>query len=46
MSNDYRAVMSLRPLWTNTNLMIYPSFGTSINNTPGVWTRDLSGLVN
>jgi hypothetical protein len=47
VANDYRAQMTLRPLWTSTNLMIYPAFGTSIGNiSPGVWTRDLSGLVN
>jgi WD40 repeat protein len=44
--DKYRAAMSLRPSWTSTNLMIYPSFGTSSNGTPGIWTRDLSGLVN
>jgi WD40 repeat protein len=45
-SADYRNAMSLRPTWTNTNLMIYPAWGTSTNNTPGVWTRDLSGVIN
>ena len=28
------------------NLMLYPAFGTSSNGTPGIWTRDLSGLIN
>jgi hypothetical protein len=45
-SGDYRNVMSLRPAWTSANLMLYPAFGTSTNGTPGIWTRDLSGLVN
>jgi hypothetical protein len=45
-SVTYRDAMSLRPTWTNTNTMFYPAWGTSTNNTPGVWTRDLSGVVN
>jgi dipeptidyl aminopeptidase/acylaminoacyl peptidase len=46
LASAYRGVMSLHPVWTSTNLMLYPSFGTSGNQTPGIWTRDLSGLVN
>lgn len=45
-SDKYRSAMSLRPSWSGTNIMIYPSFGTSSNGTPGIWTRDLSGLVD
>jgi hypothetical protein len=42
----YRGVMSLRPAWTSANLMIYLAWGTSSNNTPGIFTRDLNGLLN
>lgn len=42
----YRGVMTLRPVWTSANLMIYPSFNGNASNTPGVYTRDLSGLVD
>ncbi|HET6348871.1 MAG TPA: hypothetical protein VFH88_07275 [Candidatus Krumholzibacteria bacterium] len=41
----YRSAMSLRPAWTSTNLMIYPAFESTVG-TPGLFTRDLSGLVN
>ncbi|HKW14288.1 MAG TPA: hypothetical protein VJS69_07380 [Candidatus Krumholzibacteria bacterium] len=45
LSAAYRGVMSLHPVWTSTNLMVYPSFMTG-NQTPGIWTRNLAGLVN
>lgn len=43
-ATDYRAAMSLAPAWTSANLMIYPSF--TGGPTPGIFTRDLSGLGN
>ena len=46
VSSDYRNVMSLRPVWTSANLMIYPTFGTSSNGTPGIWARNLAGVIN
>jgi Tol biopolymer transport system component len=42
----YRGVMSLRPAWTNTGLMIYPAFNSSASGTPGIYTRDLRGLLD
>ena len=42
----YRASMTLRPEWTNANLLIYPSFNDNASGTPGIYSRDLSGLVN
>jgi hypothetical protein len=42
----YRSVMSLRPVWTNAGLMIYTEFGGNDSGTPGIFTRDLSGLLN
>lgn len=42
----YRGVMSLKPAWTSTNLIIFPAFGFAENGTPSLLTRDLSGLVN
>lgn len=42
----YREVMHLRPAWTPGNIMIYPAFGSNLSDTPGVFTRDLNGLVN
>jgi hypothetical protein len=42
----YRGVMSLKPAWTSTNVIIYPAWGISADNTPSLLTRDLSGLVN
>ena len=46
LSNDYHNIMSLRPAWTSANLMIYPAFGTSANNTAGIWVRSLAGVIN
>lgn len=43
LANDYRNVMSLRPLWTPANLMIYSSWARG-STTPGISSRDLSGL--
>jgi Tol biopolymer transport system component len=40
----YRGLMSLQPVWTSSNLMIYPTFGTSSDGTAGVSSRSLSGL--
>ena len=42
----YRNVMSLRPAWTSAGLMIYLSFGDNASGTPGIYTRDLSGLLD
>jgi hypothetical protein len=44
LANNYRAFMSLRPSWTSNNFLIYPSFGAG--STPGIFSRDLSGLLN
>lgn len=46
LASSYRAAMLLRPLWLNTNAMLYPVFVTSTSLTPGVSSRDLSGLFN
>ena len=43
---DYRNVMSLRPAWTSTNQMIYLSFITNASGTPGIFARDLSGIID
>ena len=45
-ASNYRAVMSLSPVWTSANLVIYPSFNDNASVTPGIYTRDLSGLVD
>jgi hypothetical protein len=45
LASDYRNVMTLRPLWTPGNLMIYTAWPLG-SNTPGVSSRDLSGLSN
>ena len=42
----YRASMSLGPIWTSSNVMLYLAFGTNENNRPGIKTRELSGLFN
>lgn len=42
----YRGLMSLKPVWTSTNLIIFPAWGISENGTPSLLTRDLDGLVN
>ncbi len=42
----YRGAMTLRPVWTSANRMIYPSFNDNATGTPGIYSRDLSGLVN
>jgi len=43
---DYRNIMSLRPSWTSANQMIYLSFTGNTSSTPGIFSRDLSGLVD
>lgn len=45
-ADDYRAVMLFRPAWSAANLIIYPAFEFSTDETPGIYTRDLAGLVN
>jgi hypothetical protein len=45
LASSYRATMLMRPLWLNTNAMLYPVF-VSTSLTPGVSSRDLSGLFN
>jgi hypothetical protein len=42
----YRGAMTLRPVWTSANLLIYPSFNDNASGTPGIYSRDLSGIVN
>jgi len=36
----------MKPAWTSGNLLIYPAWGLSANNTPSLLSRDLTGLVD
>ena len=44
--SGYRGAMSMKPAWTSANMLIYPAWGLSANNTPSLLSRDLIGLVD